>query len=705
MAKSKKNSTKKGTAKAVAATKKATTALNLREHTREGKIAWFLILAMIVIVPIIIGNGPLNWMGMTFVDGFDGVKVFVLRVGVMAIMAAWVWDVVRNGGEIRYHCVYILIGVFIAWILLTTVLSISPATAFLGKYRRYDGAWSFMLYAMLLFFTMQYATSRARIRQLAHVFSLASVFVAGYGLLQALPNPFRTPGEGIITNWDPLTWGALPFEPFRSFSTYGNPDLLAGFLSFSIFVILGLLFSEKEQKWRRFYCFALLLNSAVAVTAFARSLWVAFAVTIIIFIIMMIYNRVKPQREDYYFAGGIAAVVTAFIAFSLTRADVVMNFWIRLVSIFEFGEGSALTRFQIWDAALQAIADRPIFGFGLDTFRLIFRHYAPPEYAQAAGFRSVADNVHNFPLQLATGIGIVGVILFYAILFWIAFLAIRRCLKRGEGPASSGRILTIGIICGCIAYNVSLMFGLALPGTSFILWILMGCLLIPFAKTVQVNFDKNKLAIPIAILLSVVLMIPTVFATRLALADIAYANPAGLVAAGVGQADMTTLRSIKQDAERTVRLNPFYERYYLDYFVILTHYTLVNMANGAPGAPALLEESKQAAVHLVDMSPWEYDSYLAVATFYLNLAQIVEPEEGVRYTEEAIDFMRDKIERTPTGLALRQRYAEALLNLGEVEAAREQLVFVVEHDTNHTVAAEMLETLDTNPAAFPTLTP
>jgi len=704
MAKPKKNATKES-AKAAAATKRAAAAFNLREHTRAGKIAWVLILALIVIVPIIMANGPLSWMGLNFVDGFDGVKVFVLRVGVMAVMIAWIWDVVRNGGEIRYHRVYILIGVFIAWILLTTVLSISPATAFLGKYRRYDGAWSFMLYAMLLFLTMQYATSRARIRQLAQMLSFTSIVVAGYGLMQAIPNPFHAGGEGTIANWDPLTWGQLPFEPFRSFSTYGNPDLLAGFLSFSIFVILGLLFSEENQKWRRFYWFALLLNSAVAITAFARSLWVAFAVTIVIFAFFMIVQKVKPQREDLYFSGGIAAVVAAFIGYSLTRVDAVMNFWTRLVSIFEFGDGSALTRFQIWDAALQAIADRPIFGFGLDTFRLIFRHYAPPEYAQAAGFRSVADNVHNFPLQLATGIGIVGVILFYAILFWIAFLAIRSCLKRGNEQASPGRILFIGIICGCIAYNVSLMFGLALPGTSFILWILMGCLLVPFAKTAQVNFDKSKLAVPTAILLSLLLFVPVVFATRFALADLAYARPAGLVAGGVSQADLNSLRLVKQDAERTVRLNPFYERYYLDYFVLLTHYTFVNMSNGSPNASALLEESKQAAVHLVEMSPWEFDSYLAVATFYMNLGQITGGEEGRAYIEEAVDFMRDKIERTPTGLALRHRYAEALITLGDLEAAREQLVYITEHDTNHLSAAELLETLNNNPEALPTLLP
>ena len=653
--------------------------------TTAGKIAWGLILALLAFVPIAIANGPLAEMGLVFVDGFDGIKVFVLRVGVMAVLAAWIWDVALNGGEIRYHKSLILLGILLGWIVITTILSINPATAFLGKYRRYDGAWSYFLYAILFFVTMQYATTLPRVRQLAQTLSFSSVVVAGYGLLQAL-------------GLDPLDWGQLPFEQNRSFSTYGNPDLLAGFLAFSIFVNLGLLFSEDKIAWRRWYWFVLLLNSVVAITAFARSLWVAFFVTIIIFALLMWRQKAKPIKEDYLFAGGLAAVVSAFIGFSLTRADAVMNFWTRVQSIFEFDQGSALTRFQIWDAALSAIAQRPLFGYGLDTFRLIFRHFAPPEYAQAAGFRSVADNVHNFPLQLATGIGIVGAVLFYALLFWIAFLAIRNCLKVTE-RARQARVLFIGIVCACIAYCTHLFFGLSLPGATFILWILMGVLLVPHAKSFQVK--KIKWMPLVAVFLSIVLFVPAVFATRLIAADRVYVMPARLVAGGVGNVDdVDTLRAIKNDAERVIRLNPFYERYYLDYFTIFSHYALRSKVNGSPEAPALIEKAKERAQHLIDMSPWEYDSYLTVGTFYMSLGEVVGGLEGRAYVEYAAEFMRDKIERTPTGLALRVRYAEALIRLGEFDEARTQLIFAVEHDSHYIHAAELLQKIDENPEQF-----
>ena len=669
----------------------AVEAFNVREHTQAGKLAWILILALVAIIPIVMGNGPLAWMGINFVDGFDGVKVLVLRVGVIAILATWIWDVVMNGGEIRYHRVYILIGIFLAWVVITTVLSISPATAFLGKYRRYDGAWSYFLYALLFFLTIQYATSYVRVRQLAQALSFSSVIVAGYGLLQAIPNPFGNAGEGAVANLDPLTWGALPFEPLRSFSTYGNPNLLAGFLAFSIFITIGLLFSEDQAVWRRWYWFVLLLNSAVAVTAFSRSLWVAAAVSLVLLAILMWRQRVRPEKDDYVFAGGLAAVVSAFIAYSLTRADAVMNFWTRIQTILEFDQGSGLTRFQIWEAAIVAIAERPIFGFGLDTFRLIFRHFAPPDYAQAAGFRSVADNAHNFPLQMATGIGIVGLILFYAILFWLAYLAIRKCLQVSEGQQRE-KMLFVGILCACVAYCVHLFFGLSLPAVSFLLWIFMGVFLLHSVKTIEVK--RATWMLPAAIFASTLLLVPAVFAVRLAAADNAYIRPASLVAGGISNANIETLRMVKADAERTVRLNPFYERYYLDYFVILSAYALQNAGANNPAAPELIEEAKQKVQHLIDMSPWEFDSYLAYVNFYLNLSRLTGGEEGRAYLEYLADFTRDKLERTPTGLALRMRYAEVLVELGDIDAAREQIEFVVAHDSNYTAAAEFLDQLN-----------
>ena len=74
--------------------------------------------------------------------------------------------------------------------------------------------------------------------------------MAGYGVLQFL-------------GLDPAKWGDLPFEANRAFSTYGNPDLLGGFLIFSVTVALGLRLPSSDLCWRLVYWVGFGLNGLV----------------------------------------------------------------------------------------------------------------------------------------------------------------------------------------------------------------------------------------------------------------------------------------------------------------------------------------------------------------------------------------------------------------------------------------------------------
>ena len=84
---------------------------------------------------------------------------------------------------------------------------------------------------------LQYADRPARVLTLARALFWSSVVVAGYGVLQ-------------YVGWDPVRWGVSSFEANRAFSTFGNPDLLGGFLVFSVPVALALALAERRT-WHR----------------------------------------------------------------------------------------------------------------------------------------------------------------------------------------------------------------------------------------------------------------------------------------------------------------------------------------------------------------------------------------------------------------------------------------------------------------------
>ena len=379
------------------------------------RISWYSLLAMVFLVPLVMSNW--TWLGFKLpisYDQFDITKVFFQRVLSCVALGFWGWDLLVRGGKVRRTPVDWLILAFLAWVTISTVFSISPATAFFGKYRRFEGLLSFINYAVIYFLVLQFADRPSRIRTLAETLFWSSFMVAGYGFLQSVGR-------------DPIDWHTLPFEKFRPFATYGNPDLLGGFLMFSLPIALALALAEENIWVRLIYWLGFGVNAYVWIVSFTRGAWIGGGVGIILMgvVAWRHWSKEDPivKPIDAVPVGLTTLVGVVAIVRSLSNPNVVMNFGARFASIFQTGEGSGLTRTEIWQAALNAIKASPmraILGYGADTFRLVFPHYKPIEYTRDAGYLSVADNVHDYPLQLATGIGVVGVALMYSIFAWAA---------------------------------------------------------------------------------------------------------------------------------------------------------------------------------------------------------------------------------------------------------------------------------------------
>ena len=235
------------------------------------QISWYSLLAMVFIVPVAMSNW--TWLGFRLpitYDQFDIIKVFFQRVLGLIALAAWGWHMLTKGGKIRRTPVDWLILAFLAWVTISMFFSISPATAFFGKYRRFEGLLSFINYAVIYFLVLQFADRPSRIRSTRRDRSSGRRFVvAGYGFLQSIGS-------------DPINWHALPFEQFRPFSTYGNPDLLGGFLMFSLPVALALALAEENLWVRLVYWVGFGVNVYVWIVSFTRGAWIGGAIGLVL---------------------------------------------------------------------------------------------------------------------------------------------------------------------------------------------------------------------------------------------------------------------------------------------------------------------------------------------------------------------------------------------------------------------------------------
>jgi O-antigen ligase/tetratricopeptide (TPR) repeat protein len=624
------------------------------------RVAWWSLLAIVFLVPIAMSNFTVLGFQLPYTaDQFDLVKVLVARVLSLLALAAWAWDLLRRGGKVRRTPVDWAILAFLAWVTLTTITSIHWPTALFGKERRYEGLLSFMDYALIYFLVLQFADKATRVRRLAQSLFWSSVIVAGYGVLQFI-------------GWDPVDWGELPFEAHRAFATYGNPDLLGGFLVLSVPIALGLALVEQRLAWRLVYWVGFGLNGLALIVAFTRGAWIGGFVGLLLVAIVAWRQRARMRVVDWMPAGVSAALGAGVIWRSLSSTNEVMNFGKRFASIFQLGGGSGQTRTEIWKAAFAAVKASPVLGWGADTFRLVFPKFKPLVYVRDAGSNSVADNAHNYPLQLAAGVGIPGMLLLYGVFVWAGVRSFRTVFGRS---GDSSRTLVGAFWAAAAGYLVMLLSGLSVTGNTFLLWAALAVTLAPTSKVVEVRAPRWGTAAAVAA--AAVLALGIGFQALPLLADHAY-----LLANVTADGPARTAA-----AKRAVQLNPFDGMYRVQVGLAYEGEVRALLATGAqaqkkgqdttPYASAVRDRFVKAEAAFIDalrFTPDEYDYYVALATFYNLGGEIIDK----RFYTGAIEVAHGGIAVERYGPAIRIQLARALLATGNSAEAVAQLEYCLE---------------------------
>lgn len=626
------------------------------------RIVWYCLVALTFIVPIAMSNA--NWIPQIFpnaawsrtfllpltYDQFDIVKVFVMRFFALIGLMAWSFDFFMRGGKVRRTKLDWLILVFLGWVLITSVLSISPATAFFGKYRRFEGFLSFLTYAVTFFLVVQVVDRPSRIRSIASTLTMSSVIVSAYGIAQYF---------GV----DAINWGTkLPFDVNRGFSTYGNPDLLGGFLVFPLVISLAMAFSEKRTWWRAFYWLAFFVAVGAWLTAFVRGAWLGGIVGLVALAVAIVMARPKLGWIDWSFIGATGLAGVAIVVRSLESSNPVLNVIQRFQSIFAFNEGSSLTRFEIWQAAIGSIKARPIFGFGPDTFRLVFPTYKPAAYSRDAGYLSVADNVHNYPLQLASGIGIPGFLLLYGTFAYALFLGLRNAFAIGKG---TDRLAVAGFWAAALGYIAALTTGLSVTGSTIFLWISLAIIVTPTATEQEVPVKAWGPAVAMASV--IVLAFAWAYNIAWITADNYYLK--AQFPEAVGADSLTMIKTAIQldpfnDMYRT-QLGQTYQERMLGW---MNEARTQQNAGKTAEAQTATENAKReyalaegAYLDAIAFVPTEYDNYVFLSSLYNQAGAYLDPSQFAKSVENA-----DRgIAVEPFGPAIRFQKAIALWSQGK----------------------------------------
>lgn len=290
-------------------------------------------------------------------------------------------------------CILLFMELFI--FSITDLFSNTPLIAIFGTYSRGFGL---IIDLFLLIFTIycSLTLSEERIAKVLKIVFFSGLIVATYALLQKIGiDPF-------FSNYDTNIFAG------RVFSLLGNPSYLGQYMLLTI--ITGIYFVLYGSTKKMFFSIGTLLMITTLLLSETRSSILSLIVILILFILKF-SKYVIPfiRNHKIILLLVLAVVMSALLILPKDR-----------FSISEDSFRSFKSRIEIWNGTVDLIKQKPILGYGEETFYIYFPEIITKKFLtleENAGIS--ADRVHNETLQTFFDHGLFGVLAYLALLFFI----------------------------------------------------------------------------------------------------------------------------------------------------------------------------------------------------------------------------------------------------------------------------------------------
>ncbi|MDP3727049.1 MAG: O-antigen ligase family protein [bacterium] len=348
-------------------------------------------------------------------------KNFTFRILIELIAVVWVYAAFRFPRfRPRASAIAVAVTIFMAAMGIATVLSISPYRSFWSSFERMEGYIGLLhLFLYFLILGTMFRTPRDW-SVFFHTSLAASVLVSFYALFQ-LAGVFSIHQGGT-----------------RVDATFGNATYLATYLLFHLFFLIWF-FLRTSQSWARAaYGVAFLLELTILYyTATRGAILGLIGGLVILGVLLAILERGTLRRIALAGLGALILVPALFFLVKDTafvRQNAVLD---RFASISP-SETTTRARFTIWQMAFRGWQERPVTGWGQESFTYVFsKYYEPSLWSQEPWF----DRAHNVFLDwlIAGGVLALGA---YLAIFAVAGWFLVRGWKSGVFDTASLAVLS-----------------------------------------------------------------------------------------------------------------------------------------------------------------------------------------------------------------------------------------------------------------------
>lgn len=338
---------------------------------------------------------------------------------------------------------YALVGLVLWWSLSTTVNAVHLQTALEGQPGRFNGFYTGLILLIIFTTVARIPMDEERLKRIILLLILAMLPVALYAFVQyiGLDRVFQKPAG------------------MRPPSSIGNPVAFAVVLLLLMPMIYGLSRAVGRPQSRLNYLLVLGIFVSVFLMSGSRGPWLGAAavITFVLFIEIFALKSLRPLFNARVLAG--AQVVIGLLVLLITTTPIAERFYL--------GAGFE-ARIMYFTAGLQIIADSPLFGFGFESYKMMYPGYRP--MLDAVFYRDVMPTmIHNDYLQYAADNGIISALLYLTIVlgvFWLLWQAYRN----GRG----NRHLLLGSMGMVLGYLVQAFSGWLEAAALIMFWLMLG---------------------------------------------------------------------------------------------------------------------------------------------------------------------------------------------------------------------------------------
>lgn len=419
-----------------------------------------------------------------------------LTFGMAAIIGAtWITKMIlQKRIAVQKTPIDIPLLLFLASQIISSIFSLDQHISWWGYYSRFNGG----LLSTICYIFLYYAfVSNLEIK---HVFRIIIVNLFS-GLAVALwgfPSHFGADPTCLVFrgNFDTSCWTDAFKPTIRAFSTLGQPAWLAAYMAFLLPLSMAYTLKNITKKLT-FLSFLALTIFLYLLLIFAqtRAGFIAFWIANSIFWIAIYFKKLypKPYFLKMLITFNLLFILCSFIFGSplgswnkytlpeLTK-PVVSNSPSKAPSQQAASTGgssidditdSGNIRLLVWNGAIKAWENNPIFGTGVETFAFAYYKYKSPAHNLTSEWDYLYNKAHNEYLNYLATTGIFGLgtyLLFIGIFFFIAgkrFFAPIQPLKAAAQKVQTEKpsvqksiwVITIAFLAGYISILISNFFG------------------------------------------------------------------------------------------------------------------------------------------------------------------------------------------------------------------------------------------------------